>query len=115
MPVFALSTLYQEKIVLRPPKGSFTAKGESSRLSNKDLDPVPPSEKKWEWYNVAGFWVAEGFSVVQLEVASSAVVVGLNPGQAILACLIGNLMATVPCCIMGWMGSKVTSFRQLVQ
>ena len=109
MPAFNFSALYREKLVLRPPAGSFTAEGDSSRLSNKDLDPVPRSKKKWEWYNVVGFWVAEGFSVVQLELASSAVAVGLNPGQAILACLIGNLMVTVPCCIMGWIGSKVTS------
>jgi NCS1 family nucleobase:cation symporter-1 len=108
MPGFNFSTLYHEKLVLRPPRGSFTAEGESSRFSNEDLDPVPPSKKKWEWYNVVGFWVAEGFSVVQLELASSAVYLGLNPGQAILACLIGNLMVTVPCCIMGWMGSNVT-------
>ncbi|KAF8231685.1 NCS1 nucleoside transporter [Tricholoma matsutake] len=99
-------TFYQEKIVLRPDKGSFTAQGQSTRLSNKDLDPVPSEKKKWEWYHVTGFWVAEGFSVVRLEVPSSAVAVGLNPGYAIVACLIGNLMVTVPCCIVGWIGSK---------
>ena len=104
------SAFYQERVVLRPAKGSFTAEGEPSRLSNKDLDPVPSSKKKWEWYDVVGFWAAEGFSVVRLEVASSAVAVGLNPGEAIVACLIGNLIVAVPCCIMGWMGSKVTSF-----
>ncbi|KAF8234316.1 NCS1 nucleoside transporter [Tricholoma matsutake] len=104
--MFDFDTFYQDKIVLRPDKSSFTAEGQSIGLSNKDLDPVPADQKKWEWYHVAGFWVAEGFSVVQMEVPSSAVTVGLNPGYAILACLIGNLIVTIPCCITGWIGSK---------
>jgi NCS1 family nucleobase:cation symporter-1 len=110
--MFNLHKFYQDKIVLRPEKGSFTA---SSRLSNKDLDPVPASQKEWEWYHMAGFWVAEGFSVVQMEVPSSAVSVGLNPGLAITACLIGNLMVTVPCCITGWMGSKVNKVFDTIE
>jgi NCS1 family nucleobase:cation symporter-1 len=113
--MFDFYAFYQDKIVLRPDKGSFTAEGQSTRLSNKDLDPVPTSMKKWEWYHVAGFWVAEGFSVVQMEVPSSAVSLGLNPGHAIVACLIGNLMVTIPCCITGWMGSKVTTVFTIIE
>jgi nucleobase:cation symporter-1, NCS1 family len=107
--MFDFYTFYHDKVVLRPEKGSFTAQDQSTRSSNKDLDPVPIAKKKWEWYHVAGFWIAEGFSVLQLEVPSSAVSVGLNPGYAIVACLIGNLIVTIPCCITGWIGSKVTS------
>lgn len=113
--MFDFDTFYQDKIVLRPDKSSFTAEGQSIGLSNKDLDPVPADQKKWEWYHVAGFWVAEGFSVVQMEVPSSAVTVGLNPGYAILACLIGNLIVTIPCCITGWIGSKVTGVFIIVE
>jgi NCS1 family nucleobase:cation symporter-1 len=105
--MFDIHRFYQDTIVLQSGKGSLTTEGKSTRLSNKDLDPIPASKKEWEWYHVAGFWVAEGFSVVQMQVPSSAVAVGLNPGLAIVACLIGNLMVTVPCCITGWMGSKV--------
>ena len=107
---FDLRTFYDEKVVLRPDEGSFTADGQGTRLSNKDLDPVPASQKKWEWYHVSGFWIAEGFSVVQMQIASSAVSVGLNPGLAIAACTIGNFMVTVPCCITGWLGAKVSAF-----
>jgi nucleobase:cation symporter-1, NCS1 family len=103
----SFGSFYQDKIILRPDKGSFTAEGESSRWSNKDLDPVPSSKKKWEWYHVGGFWVAEGFSVATMQVPSSAVALGLNPGLAIVACLIGNLFVTIPCCSSGYIGSKV--------
>jgi nucleobase:cation symporter-1, NCS1 family len=106
--MFTLRSFYEDKIVLRPENGSFNAEGESARWSNKDLDPVSDSKKKWEWYHVGGFWVAEGFSVATMQVPSSAVALGLNPGLAIAACLIGNLLVTVPCCASGYIGSKVS-------
>jgi len=48
----------RRRIILHPEPGSFTAEGESARWSNKDLDPVPQENKKWEWYHVGGFWIA---------------------------------------------------------
>jgi NCS1 family nucleobase:cation symporter-1 len=97
---------HDEKLVLAPEPGSFTAEGQSTRWSNKDLDPVRRDRKKWEWYHVGGFWIAEGFNVAQMQTISSAVALGLNPGTALVACLVGNLMVTVPVCIMGYIGAK---------
>ncbi|KAI6964289.1 hypothetical protein D0869_02466 [Hortaea werneckii] len=96
----------RDHIVLKPEPGSFTAEGESARWSNKDLDPVQQENKKWEWYHVGGFWIAEGFNISQLETASSAVALGLNPGLAIVACLVGNLLVTIPTCSSAYIGSK---------
>jgi NCS1 family nucleobase:cation symporter-1 len=107
----SLRTFHDNVLVLRPEPGSFTAEGDSARWSNKDLDPVKPEKKKWEWYHVGGFWIAEGFSAAQMESASSAVALGLNPGIAIAACLVGNLMVTVPLCVMGYVGSKASRDR----
>lgn len=38
---------------------------EGSRLSNKDMDPVPVGspERTWGWPSLLGFWVAEAFSI----------------------------------------------------
>jgi NCS1 family nucleobase:cation symporter-1 len=57
-------------------------------------------------YHVGGFWIAEGFNVAQLETPSSAVALGLNPGLTIVACLIGNLLVTLPTMSSGYLGSK---------
>ncbi|TKA41757.1 hypothetical protein B0A54_08183 [Friedmanniomyces endolithicus] len=46
------------------------------------------------------------FNVAQLETPSSAVALGLNPGLAIIACLIGNLLVTLPTMSSGYIGSK---------
>lgn len=78
----------------------------SKRLRNKDLDPVPASERTWEWYHIAGFWISEGFSAAQMETASASVALGLNPGLAIVACMIGNFLVTIPICLNGYVGAK---------
>jgi NCS1 family nucleobase:cation symporter-1 len=103
----ALRTLHDEHLVLHPPPGSFTAKGDPARWSNEDLDPVPTALKKWEWYHVGGFWISEGFNAAQMQVPSSAVALGLNPGLAVAACLVGNVLVTGPVCVMGYIGAKV--------
>ena len=106
--VHRIESFHDDRLVLTPDPGSFTAEGESVRWSNKDLDPVRPERKKWEWYHVGGFWIAEGFSAAQMQVTSSAVALGLNPGIAVVACLVGNLMVVIPCCITGYIGAKVS-------
>ncbi|KAK6376362.1 hypothetical protein LTS17_006957 [Exophiala oligosperma] len=101
-----LREFHTKHLVLHPRPGSFTAEGDSARWSNEDLDPVPQEKKTWEWWHVGGFWIAEGFNPAQMQVPSSAVVMGLNPGLAMVACLVGNLLVTGPVCLVGWLGSK---------
>ncbi|KAL8922140.1 MAG: hypothetical protein Q9208_005335 [Pyrenodesmia sp. 3 TL-2023] len=64
-----------------------------SRWRSNDLDPVPKADKKWEWYHVGGFWIAEGFSAAQVQTSSAAVAIGLNPGLALAAYAIGNIQS----------------------
>jgi NCS1 family nucleobase:cation symporter-1 len=85
-----LKRFHDNVLVLRLDAGSFTPEGDTARWSNKDLDPVKHERKKWEWYHVGGFWIAEGFSAAQMESASSAMALGLNAGIAIVACLVGT-------------------------
>ena len=103
-----LKRFHDRHLLLHPEPGSFSSEAQLVRWSNKDLDPVPRSQKKWEWYHVGGFWIAEGFSVAQMQTASASVAIGLNPGLTLVAYLIGNLMVTVPCCASGYIGSKVS-------
>ncbi|KAM0801087.1 permease for cytosine/purines, uracil, thiamine, allantoin-domain-containing protein [Usnea florida] len=101
-----LQSFHQRRLILPPAAGSFTAEGQASRWSNPDLDPVPKHQKKWEWYHVGGFWIAEGFSAAQIQTASASVALGLNPGTALIAYLIGNILVMMACCGSGYIGSK---------
>ena len=95
-----------EKVRLEPEAGSFTHQGGFNRFSNKDLDPVKPEQRKWRWYHVGGFWISEGFNIAQMQTIGTGISLGLNPGLAMVACLLGNLLVTIPCCVSGYLGAK---------
>lgn len=103
-----LKTFHDRHLLLHRDPGSFSSESQLLRWSNRDLDPVPKSQKKWEWYHVGGFWIAEGFSVAQLQIASASVALGLSPSLTLIAYLIGNLIVTVPCSASGYIGTKVS-------
>jgi len=92
----------KQRLELHPDPSSFVP---DNGFSNRDLDPVPLAGRTWAWYNVTGFWLSEGFSIVGFEVASSMVALGLNPGLAITAALIGNILVMVPCALNGYAGA----------
>ncbi|KAL8824861.1 MAG: hypothetical protein Q9170_008018 [Blastenia crenularia] len=94
------------RLSLEPKRHAADPDHLASRWRSDDLDPVPPPQKKWEWYHIGGFWIAEGFSAAQLQTSSAAVAVGLNPGLALVAYSIGNLIIAIPCCASGYLGSK---------
>ena len=108
-----LRKFYDRVIVLHATDESFTADGQLSRWSNKDLDPVPRAQKKWEWYHVAGFWIVAGFTPSHIQQASTNVALGLSPGLILVAYLIGNLLVTLPVALCGYIGAKVRKIRQL--
>ena len=102
-----LRNFYEREIVLHASDESFTTDGRLSRWSNKDLDPVPRAQKKWEWYHVAGFWIVAGFTPSHIQQASTNVALGLSPGLILVAYLIGNLLVTLPVALCGYIGAKV--------
>lgn len=53
----------RQRLQLRSENGQLGTEG--SRLSNKDMDPVPVDspERTWGWPSLLGFWVAEAFSI----------------------------------------------------
>lgn len=108
-----LKSFHRRHLILQPASGSFTAEGQESRWSNPDLDPVSKHYKKWEWYHVGGFWIAEGFSASQIQTASASVALGLNPGIALIAYLIGNVLVMMACCGTGYIGSKVITDHRI--
>ena len=111
--MISLQKLGQYQRNARLPADPSIADVNSARWSNKDLDPVPGPDKKWEWYHVAGFWVVEGFSVGQIQTASATVALGLNPGLALAAMFLGNVLVAVACAGVGFIGSKVSNLSVL--
>lgn len=112
-----INAFWEDHVVLKPEPGAFTDEDDGPKVySNKDMDPIKRKDRTYEWYQMGLFWIAEGFNAAQLEVASSAFSLGLNPGLCVVACLIGNIIVSVPCAASGYLGSKLgTNFPGTVR
>ncbi|OQV08884.1 hypothetical protein CLAIMM_13097 [Cladophialophora immunda] len=108
---------WQEHVVLKPKPGSFGADDADAIVyTNEDMDPIKRKDRTYQWYQMGLFWIAEGFNAAQLQVSSSAFSLGLNPGLCVVACLLGNIIVSIPCAASGYLGSKLgTNFPGVVR
>ncbi|KAI4143911.1 MAG: hypothetical protein L6R39_004387, partial [Caloplaca ligustica] len=63
----AIKSLTADRLLLRRRGTPGVSSHTPSRWNSEDLNPVPQKDKKWEWYHVGGFWIAEGFSAAQIQ------------------------------------------------
>jgi NCS1 family nucleobase:cation symporter-1 len=112
-----LSSLWHKHVVLQPKVGSFGADdSEAAAYTNEDLDPIQRKDRTYQNYQMGLFWIAEGFNAAQLQVSGSAFALGLNPGLCVVACLLGNIIVSIPCAASGYLGSKLgTNFPGTVR
>ncbi|GJC77337.1 allantoin permease [Colletotrichum liriopes] len=66
-----------------------------SRWSNKDLEPTPPEQRTWTWYNLPLYWFSNMFGTTGWNVASSLIAVGLTWQQALVSCILGALISAI--------------------
>ncbi|CDR47118.1 CYFA0S29e00188g1_1 [Cyberlindnera fabianii] len=76
--------------------------------SNRDLDPVPQwsDERKWNWFSNLGFWIAEAMSISMYQVASSSITLGLSPGLAVCAIIVGHVIVSIPAMLNAMYGAR---------
>ena len=75
-------------------------------LWNKDLAPVPPSERNWNAIAFASLWVAMVACVPTYLLAGGLIAAGMNWVQAVLTVFLGNVIVLAPMILIGHMGSK---------
>jgi len=75
-----------KKLETEHPEGLTTSE---LMLQNDDLLPVPEKFRLWKHWNFIMFWVADGFNINTLMIASSMITAGLNWWQAWIAVWIG--------------------------
>ena len=64
------------KLQVDQPKSAFAVG--SSRWTNKDLDPVPPNQRKWGVISFVAYWISDAFNAATWQFASSIIAVGLT-------------------------------------
>lgn len=70
--------MLRQKLKLRVDQPKSTFATGSSRWTNKDLDPVPPSERKWGAISFVAYWISDAFNAATWQFASSILAVGLT-------------------------------------
>jgi cytosine/uracil/thiamine/allantoin permease len=65
-----IQSFHDKHLVLHHEAGAFALEGDSARWSNADLDPVPQAKRTWEWWQISGFWIGEGFNAAQMQTVS---------------------------------------------
>jgi hypothetical protein len=69
--------------------------------SNQDMDPVAPERRNWSAWTFAGYWISESWAPNTWSVGSSMVAGGLLWWHALLACIVGHIIAA---CLTVWNG-----------
>ncbi|NNK47348.1 MAG: NCS1 family nucleobase:cation symporter-1 [Gemmatimonadetes bacterium] len=77
-----------------------------SRLTNKDLAPIPADERTWKLWHFVSLWV--GMSVCIPTYMLSAVMIesGMTWRQSLLVILLGNAIVLFPLLINGFAGTR---------
>lgn len=75
-------------------------------LWNKDLAPVPPEQRNWNWFAYASLWVSMVVCVPSYLLAAGLVAEGMSWWQAILTVFLGNAIILAPMVLIGHAGAK---------
>ncbi|EWG47715.1 hypothetical protein FVEG_07764 [Fusarium verticillioides 7600] len=78
----------------------------SSPWINKDLAPTPPSARTWSWISLSSYWWGNAFNASQWSNGASLIAVGLNWYQALIACIIANLISSSVALALGRPGAR---------
>ncbi len=75
-------------------------------LFNKDLAPVPQSNRTWGLYSYASLWVAMSVCIPTYMLASGLIAGGMNWWQAVGTIFLGNLIVLAPMLLNAHAGTK---------
>jgi nucleobase:cation symporter-1, NCS1 family len=75
-------------------------------LSNRDLAPIPLSERNWKAISFFALWVGMAVNIPSYMIAASLIDGGMSWQQAMWTVLLGNLIVLVPMALSGHAGTK---------
>ena len=75
-------------------------------LSNRDIAPVPASQRDWKAISFFALWVGMAVNIPSYMIAASLIDGGMSWQQAMWTVLLGNLIVFVPMSLSGHAGTK---------
>lgn len=77
-----------------------------SPLSNEDLAPTGPEQRRWTTWNIAALWVGLSVVITTYTLASGLISAGMSWWQGLLTVSLGNLIVLVPMLLNAHPGTK---------
>ncbi|KAL2829078.1 permease for cytosine/purines, uracil, thiamine, allantoin-domain-containing protein [Aspergillus pseudoustus] len=90
---------------LRVPQSESSFVGGNLRWTNKDLDPIPPSMRKWTVISFIGYWISDCFSVANWQLASSIIAIGLSWKESLGMVALGFFILSIVIALNGAVGA----------
>jgi nucleobase:cation symporter-1, NCS1 family len=78
----------------------------TTKWGNHDIYPVVPAERTYGWGAYLLYWVTCGAGLSTFAIGSSYIAVGLTPGEAIGAVLIGASISSMNAVLCGRAGAE---------
>ncbi|KAJ9500162.1 hypothetical protein H2202_004553 [Exophiala xenobiotica] len=78
----------------------------ASQWINKDLAPTPKDARTWSWISLTSYWWGNAFNSSQWSNGASLIAVGLNWWQALIACMMANLISSTVALALGRPGAR---------
>jgi NCS1 family nucleobase:cation symporter-1 len=75
--------------------GNLANKNSGRVWSNQDMDPVALERRNWSSWTFGAYWIAEAWAPNTWSVGASLVAGGLLWWHALLACIVGHLLASI--------------------
>lgn len=77
-----------------------------SPLWNKDLAPVPASQRTWSTWNIAALWIGMSVVISTYMIAGGMIEKGMTWWQAMFTVMLGNSIVLIPMCLNAHAGTK---------
>ncbi|KAJ5740995.1 hypothetical protein N7493_000867 [Penicillium malachiteum] len=85
---------------------SGSESSESSRWNNKDLEPVPPNDRKWGLTALICYWISDAFNASSWQFAASMIAIGFTWRECFGVVALAFTLISIPIAMNGAMGGR---------
>jgi nucleobase:cation symporter-1, NCS1 family len=87
--------------------GELYADRPPTRWGNRDIFPVPPEQRRFNFTSYVSYWVVASFSVTAWAYGGSVVALGLTAGEGIACAVVGSLFVGIFAYLCGHPGANM--------
>ncbi|KAI7782198.1 Allantoin permease [Diaporthe eres] len=91
----------KEKVLLH---GDEAKHEQTDSWSNRDLIPLPPERRTWNWFLFFGYWTISSLNISNWQSPNTFLTQGLSVSQSMAIIIIGRLLISLFSTLIAWCG-----------